>query len=224
MYGESNIVSDEVASKNNISQMGSYIEEFESLGVQKKNTYLIVSSSAVKNNSVKNLISHLDTMDYIQTKIVSEDEESFFALKALLPPEFVDEAYVIDIGSGNSKFSWFEGAIIENEVTYGSNFHLTNIEEKQVTAEIKKVLRSIPEAKHNFCFIVGGAIYELVKTERVEGNRYTVLKNLNTYKPETRKSQNGLLFLTTIKEELNTQNFIFDWESNFGIGYLLTIN
>ncbi len=224
MYGESNIITDEAASKSNIQQMGSYIEEFEANGVRQKNTYLVVSSSAVKNNSVKSLISHLDTMDYIQTKIVSEDEESFFALKALLPPEFIDEAYTMDIGSGNTKLSWFEDAIIESEIMYGSNFHLNNLDKEEVLSNIKKSLKSIPEKKRNFCFIIGGAVYEIIKNERVEGNRYTVLKDLNTYSPETKKGQNGLMFLSTMEDELKTQNFIFDWESNFGIGYLLTIN
>ena len=73
-------------------------------------------------------------------------------------------------------------------------------------------------------FIIGGVPFSLAKQHRTnEQERYTVLKNPDEYTAADKKMTSGLNIYKGIVETTNTDSFVFDWDSNFTIGFLLSL-
>jgi hypothetical protein len=53
--------------------------------------------------------------------------------------------------------------------------------------------------------------------------RYTVLKAPADYKAEGEKQKAGLNIYKAIADATGCQTFVFDWDANFTIGFLLTL-
>ncbi len=90
-------------------------------------------------------------------------------------------------------------------------------------AEVKRMAERVPATVRQTCFIIGGVPYEMAKLVRKGTERYTVLAAADTYLFDKAKLKSGLNIYRTIAETTGCQQFIFDWDANFTIGYLLSL-
>jgi hypothetical protein len=63
--------------------------------------------------------------------------------------------------------------------------------------------------------------YELAKQTRSGKERYTVLKAPADYKSDGAKQEAGLNIYSAIADGTGCKQFVFDWDANFTIGFLL---
>ena len=79
----------------------------------------------------------------------------------------------------------------------------------------------MPSNLRSTCFIIGGVPYELAKQTRSGKERYTVLKAPADYKADGAKQEAGLNIYSAIADGTGCKQFVFDWDANFTIGFLL---
>ena len=72
-----------------------------------------------------------------------------------------------------------------------------------------------------WCFVLGGVPYELAKQTRQGEERYTVLNPPASYKSDKQKVISGLNIYKGLVDATNCDTFVFDWDANFTIGFLL---
>ena len=80
-------------------------------GVAGRNAHFVISSGALKNPKTELIAKAIEQTGYVVNR-VTPDQEGKFALKALLPKDYRNNSFVIDIGSGNTKISWYEGSTL----------------------------------------------------------------------------------------------------------------
>ncbi|WP_299834146.1 hypothetical protein [uncultured Tenacibaculum sp.] len=206
-------------------KLNSFLSKIKDLGVTEENINFVVSSGAMKEEVTQLIIEELRKRNHVVQEITPK-QEAVYGLKAILPEELKGQAFVADIGSGNTKFSFIENNKVVGKETHGSKYHQKGTEDEDVYSDVKKVVASVPEKNRKYCFILGGVPFELAKALRKENERYTVLslnkKQLTQLAEEKgKKVLSGLNIFNAIADESNCQNFIFDWSTNFSIGYLL---
>lgn len=200
-----------------------YVKSFLDNGVSGDNIHFIVSSSAKENEKVQVIMRILDELGYVVNE-VDEEMEARCAFYAAVPKDFQDKAFVVDVGSGNTKISWLQNDQVYSEYTYGSKYHLDNVSDSTAYVSALKASMSIPEASIDYAFVIGGAPYQLAKDIRIGEERYTTLKAPDQYPGITdQKSLNGLKLYEGIKFSTKCEQFIFDWHCNFAIGFLLLL-
>ena len=106
----------------------------------------------------------------------------------------------------------------------GAKYYEKGTSDEQVYDEVKKQAAKIPEGKRNVGFIIGGVPFTLAKQHRKGEERYTVLKAPSSYKAEDKKMASGLNIYKAFIDATNTDTFVFDWDANFTIGFLLSLN
>ncbi len=200
----------------------SYIGKMLDFGVGGRNIQFVVSSGAIKAEGTQKIIKVLKSLNYVVNTVTPEQEGSL-GLRAVLPTEFYDNAFVVDIGSGNTKISWKEGGSTKALETYGAKYFENNTSDEAVATEVKAKAKQIPTDHRKTCFIIGGVPFELAKSVRKGKERYTVLDAPSAYKLENAKSKAGLNIYKSIAEATGCNQFVFDWDANFTIGYLLTL-
>ncbi len=199
-----------------------YIATMLDFGVGSKEIHFMVSSSAIKAPEVQKIRNGLKSLGYVVNS-VDATQEGRFALKAVLPDDWKDSAFTVDIGSGNTKVSWLNGSSIHSEEVYGSKYYQDNISDEQVYNAVRAVAAKIPPSKRKLCFIIGGAPFQMAKDIRNGKERYTVLLNPEEYDSEEQKLSAGANIYKAIKDETGTETFVFDWDANFTIGFLLSL-
>ncbi len=192
-------------------------------GVNGKEIHFVVSSGAAKAESTVKITRALKSLNYVVNQVTPE-QEGVLGLKSVLPSEYEDKAYVVDIGSGNTKVSWKESGRLKSVETYGSKYFQNNTDDKTVYNEVSEKAKQIPEGKRQTCFIIGGVPFEMAKSIRKDKERYTVLNAPGEYKLENAKSKAGLNIYKAIHDATNTNQFVFDWDANFTIGFLLGLS
>ena len=129
-----------------------------------------------------------------------------------------------DIGSGNTKISWKEGGSTKALETYGAKYYENGTSAETVMSEVQAKAKQVPSDHRKTCFIIGGVPFELAKAVRNGKERYTVLDAPSAYtKMESAKSKAGLNIYKAIADATGCNQFVFDWDANFTIGYLLTL-
>lgn len=224
-FGKS-FVYEGLASSEDIRQgLKKYIIDINEKGVQSKNVHFIISSGAQKEPKTSIISEELKKMGYV-VNLVSPEQEAKYALKCLLPKAYYENSFVVDIGSGNTKVSYMsEGTEIKTIELEGSKYYEKGNSDEDVKKSILTAMEAIPQKNTKVCFIIGGVPYELANTHRNGEERYTVLKDPNMYKVgDKKKTICGLLIFKTIKEATNCDTFVFDWDANFSIGFLLSLN
>jgi hypothetical protein len=88
---------------------------------------------------------------------------------------------------------------------------------------VRKVADAIPSDRTEYCFIIGGVPFELAKQIRREKERYTVLRLPDDYKASGDKQRAGLNIYKAVADATGCKNFVFDWDANFAIGFLLNL-
>jgi len=199
-----------------------YIANMINFGVPPKNIQFVVSSGAAKETATLKIISGLRSLGY-QVNTVTPEQEGALALACVLPRDYENEAFVVDIGSSNTKVSWKKDGNVSAFETYGSKYFQKNTDDGMVYQKVKEQSGTIPTFNRKTCFIIGGVPFELAKQVRKEKERFTVLGAPNTYKLEDAKDKAGLNIYSAIKDTTGTALFVFDWDANFSIGYLLSL-
>ncbi|MBX7243555.1 MAG: hypothetical protein K1X92_17585 [Bacteroidia bacterium] len=197
-----------------------YIAGMLDYGVKGNAIHFVVSSAAIRDEKVKKVVASLKSMGYIANPVTAE-EEGKYAAKVVLPAEFEGNSFVVDIGSGNTKISWSENGQLKAFETYGSKYYDRGISDDQVYKEVSAIASKVPASKRSKCFIIGGAPYEMAKQVRNGKERYTVLSSPNQYKPDGAKMKSGVNIYRALSDATQCETFVFDWDSNFTIGFLL---
>lgn len=202
------------------SGLKKYLSSMFDKGVAKNNMHFVISSGAQKEPKTTTISNELKKMGYV-VNLVNADQEARYALKATVPPQFTDNSFMVDIGSGNTKVSWEENGTIRTMELPGAKYYEKNISDDEVYTTVKEQMRKVPESKRNVGFILGGVPFTLAKQHRKGEERYTVLKAPQEYKAADKKMGSGLTIYKAIMDATQTDTFVFDWDANFTIGFLL---
>jgi hypothetical protein len=200
-----------------------YIANMGDKGVMSKNIHFVISSGAMKEPKTSIISSELKKMGFVVNTVTAE-QEGKLALKSVLPKAYYDNSFVVDIGSGNTKISYptFGTTTIAYEGP-GAKYYEKGMADADAYAEIKTQAMKIPNSKREVCFIIGGVPFELAKAIKVGEQRYTVLNDPSayTFAADKKKVLCGLNIYKALKEATKCDTFVFDWDANFSIGFLL---
>jgi hypothetical protein len=220
-FGNS-LVTENMATDEDIrAGLKKYIGSMLDFGVSGRDIHFVVSSGAVKADVTQKIVKNLKALNYF-VNTVTPEQEGALALKCVLPKDFEDEAFVTDIGSGNTKISWSNNGSVSALETYGAKYFQNGIDDGKVYDDVKDKASSIPSMKRKTCFIIGGVPFSMAKKVREGKERYTVLKEPAFYKDlKDAKDKSGVNIYKAIKDATGTNLFVFDWDANFTIGFLL---
>jgi hypothetical protein len=223
-FGES-LAYEGFATVNDVEKgLKTYLTTMFNKGVAGRNVHFVISSGALKNPKTELIAKAIEHMGYVVNRI-TPTQEAKFALKAALPKSYVQNSYVVDIGSGNTKISWYEGSTIKTVECSGAKYYQDNKTDQYVYNEIAAAVSKIPNHKTSQCFIIGGVPYQLAKQVRTDKERFTLLNPPDHYSAgDDVKLKSGLNIYRAIQETSKTNTFIFDWDCNFTVGFLLTLN
>ena len=199
-----------------------YISNMLNFGVGGRDIQFVVSSGALKAETTQKIIKNLKALNYV-VNTVTPEKEGQLGLRAVLPAEFDDNAFVVDIGSGNTKISWKNGGNVSALETYGAKYFEASTDDTKVYDDVKSKAKGIPASHRKTCFIIGGIPFELAKQVRNGKERYTVLKMPADYTGANAKQKAGLNIYKAVADATGCQQFVFDWDANFTIGYLLSL-
>jgi hypothetical protein len=221
-FGNS-LVTENMATEEDIRiGLKKYIGSMLDYGVGGKNIHFVVSSGAAKADVTQKITKALKSLGY-QVNQVTPAQEGQLALKSVLPAEYTGKAFVTDIGSGNTKISWIENGQVKALETYGAKYYQEGVDDSKVYSEVLSKAKQVPSGLRSTCFIIGGVPFEMAKEVRNGKERYTVLKDPSAYSLENAKSKAGINIYKGIKEATGTDQFVFDWDANFTIGFLLDL-
>ncbi|WP_299834134.1 ROK family protein [uncultured Tenacibaculum sp.] len=226
-YGKSLILDGEATVKGVNSILDQYLEEIKKLGVKGEDVHFVVSSGAEKEE-LSTIIKEELRKKNLKITVVTAEDEGKYALKSVLPAEFNETAFVVDIGSGNTKISYLNKDEIFAVETYGSKYFKKGIPSNKVYDEVSTIAKNIPSEKRNVCFIIGGVPYQMAKKQRVNKERFTTLnKDVNFYngliEKKGDKVKSGLTIFKAINDTTTPNTIVFDWDANFTIGFLLDL-
>jgi len=217
----SSLVHENMATDDDVRNgLKNYIRGMLDFGVPGKDIHFVVSSGAKNEPSVLKISKGLKSLGYFVNEVTAQ-QEGTFGLNCVMPAQFAESAFMIDIGSGNTKMSWRTSRGIQAYESYGSKYFQKNITDEQAYADVRKVISQLPSSNREVCFIIGGIPFELAKKVRNGKERYTVLKAPTDYKPEGEKQRAGVNIYKAIADETGCKTFVFDWDANFTIGFLL---
>ncbi len=221
-YGAS-LVYEKLATDSDIkSGLKNYIADMLAYGVSSKDIHFVISSGAKKVPMTTKISSLLKGMGYYVNEVTPK-QEAQYALKAAMPSLFDAKSFVVDIGSGNTKISWVSGSTIAGLETYGAKYFQDNIADNVAYADAKSKASQVPANLRGTCFIIGGVPFELAKKDRNGKERYTVLKMPDQYTPDGAKQKCGINIFKGVADATDCKQYVFDWDANFTIGFLLTI-
>jgi Sec-independent protein translocase protein TatA len=222
-FGSSLVAEGMTSGKDVKETLKNYIANIVNFGVSTKNIHFVVSSGAAQSDKIPDIMRALKQMGYI-VNTVTPEQEGKLALSCVLPKEFYEDSYIVDIGSGNTKISWAAGADLasaKSVESHGAKYFQKGTSEATVSSDVAAAAAKIPQKNRTTCFIIGGIPFELAKKSRNGKERYTVLKMPKDYTPEGEKQKAGLNIYKAIQAQTKTDTFVFDWSANFTIGFLL---
>lgn len=221
-YGSS-LVYEKLASDADItSGLKNYIAGMLNFGVSPRDIHFVISSGAQKVEITKKIISELKKLGYVVNAVTAE-QEGKLALKCVLPTSYENNSFVVDIGSGNTKISYLQGGQIKTIEASGAKYSQNNLTDEQVYSEVLAKSKTIPSSNRKTCFIIGGIPFELAKQTRNGKERYTVLNPATSYTAQGDKQRCGINIYKAIADATSCEEFVFDWEANFTIGFLLSL-
>ena len=200
-----------------------YIGNMLDFGVGSREIHFVVSSGAAKAEVTTKITKALKSLNYVVNQVTAE-QEGQLALKAVLPNEYFNKAFVVDIGSGNTKISWKNGQNTSALETYGAKYFQNGTDDSKVYQEVLSKAKDVPSELRKTCFIIGGVPFEMAKEVRKGKERYTTLSAPLAYSKLTNaKSKAGVNIYKAITDATGCNQFVFDWDANFTIGFLLTL-
>src|SRR5215203_5593142 len=221
-FGES-LAYEGLATTEDIRQgLKKYLASMFDKGVSKNNMHFVISSGAQKEPKTITIGNELKKMGYVVNNVTPQ-QEAMFALKASLPPQFADNSFMVDIGSGNTKVSWQENGNLKTMELPGAKYYEKGTADNEIYDDVKSEIAKVPEGKRNVCFIIGGVPFMMAKRNRKGEERYTVLNAPQSYKASDKRMASGLNIYKAIIDATKTDTFVFDWDANFTIGFLLSL-
>ena len=222
-FGNS-LVMENMATEDDIRiGLKAYIGKMLDFGVPGRDIHFVVSSGAALSESTHRITKGLQALKYVVTTVTPE-REGALGLRVALPADYASKGFVMDMGSANSKISWYANGQPRVQDTFGSKYYEKNIDDATVAAEVKAKAAQIPAERRNICFIIGGVPYELAKAVRQGKEAYTVLHAPTDY-PQLSgaKIKSGLNIYQALAEATGCKQFVFGYDTNFTIGYLLSL-
>ena len=209
------------------SKLQDYIQSIVSFGVPATNIYFVVSSGAAKEEIVGVITKALKKIGYF-VNTVSPEEEAAFAFRCTLPKGFEDKAFVVDIGSGNTKVSYLQDGKTVAKESYGAKYFQKEITDEAAYDDMKAQVADVPAANTETLFLIGGVPFQMAKMLKKGDERYTVLStNLADYddlvQENGEKMKAGLNLYKAILDGTGAKQVVFDWDANFTIGFLLSL-
>jgi len=199
-----------------------YLAQMLNKGVSSNNLHFVVSSGALKEDKTKVIVNNIRSAGYVVNEVTPE-QEGKYAFRAAMHPAYVNKAFVVDVGSGNTKISWYEGTTIRTVEASGSKYFQSGISDAEVVAELANKTNAIPTQNRQYCFLIGGVPNDLAKTHGSNDSYYIPLNTLNSYTAgDNKKVASGLNILKGIQQTTNTA-FVFDNMANFTIGFLMSL-
>lgn len=206
------------------NQTKDYIGEMAEKGVAGRNIHFVMSSGALKAKGIDKVKQAIQAKGFV-VNAVTADQEGKFALKALLPKDYKNNSFIVDIGSGNTKISWYEGQNLRTLECSGAKYFSDGKTDLDVYNEVTTAVSKVPSELRQNCFMIGGVPYKLAKEVRNGEERYTLLNDPDSYSAgDDIKLKSGINIYRALKDGSKTDNFIFDWDANFTIGFLLSLN
>ena len=199
-----------------------YITDQLNSGVKPNDIQFVVSSGAQKAPTTAGIVAYLKSKRYV-VNLVTAEQEGIYAFKATVPPAYQGNSYMMDIGSGNTKISYLNDndQLTSIEIP-GAKYYQSGKTNADVKTEILATISKLPKDKRNVAFVLGGVPFSLAKQTRSGEERFTVLNAPSAYKSGSdKKIESGLNIYDSVKKATNTDTFVFDWDSNFTIGFLL---
>lgn len=222
-FGESLAYEGFMTKEDVVTGLKKYLSTIFSKGVNGRNVHFVMSSGALKNPKTKLISQSIKDMGYVVNEVTAE-QEGKYALRALLPKNYRDNSFTVDIGSGNTKVSWYEGDKLKTIETFGSKYYQDGVSDTEVSQVLSDVLKQVPNKVRENMFIIGGVPFKLAK-ETSNESRFIKLKKPSEYTAnDDAKLRSGLVIYDNIYEELKPNQVVFDWDTNFTIGFLLTLN
>ena len=222
-FGNS-LVMENMASEEDVrTGLKAYIGKMLDFGVPGRDIHFVVSSGAALAENTHRIVKGLETLKYVVTTVTPE-REGALGLRAALPANYATKGFVMDMGSANSKISWYAAGQPSSEDTYGSKYYEKNVDDATVAAAVKAKATQIPAQLRGTCFIIGGVPYELAKAVRQGQEPFTILKAPTEY-PQLSgaKIKSGLNIYQALADATGCQQFVFGYDTNFTIGYLLSL-
>lgn len=218
----SSLVYEKLTSDEDVkSGLKNYISGMLNYGVSPREIHFVISSGAQKVDMTAKIISFLKNMGYV-VNAVSADQEAKLGFKCVMPKDYENDAFVVDIGSGNTKIAWLEGGQIKAIETHGSKYFQNSVSDDAAYSEIKRLAERVPSARRKTCFIIGGVPFQLAKQVRTGKERFTVLNAPEKYKDGgDARTKSGINIYKAISDGTDCLQFVFDWDANFTIGFLL---
>ncbi len=215
------LIKENLATEEDIKEgLRKYISAMFDYGVGPRDIHFVVSSGAAKEPSTGKIIAALKAMKYY-VNVVTPLQEAKLAYLAAMPREFQNEGFVVDIGSGNTKIAWMSGGTPTGIELPGAKYYQEDQTDAGVYREVTAKAKLIPSNLRGKCFIIGGVPFSLAKQSRNGLERYTVLKAPGDYTGKDVKEKSGLNIYKAIADATGCQQFVFDWDANFTIGFLL---
>jgi hypothetical protein len=199
-----------------------YLSAMFDKGVANRNMHFVISSGAQKEPKTAIISNELKKMGFVVNNVTAE-QEGKLGFSATVPAAFADNSFLVDIGSGNTKISWQENGRLQSIELPGAKYYANGTTDEQVYNQVKTLAAKVPANKRNVGFILGGVPYTLAKQHRNGEERYTVLKAPGSYKAADKKMASGLNIYKGLAEATGTDTFVFDWDANFTIGFLLSL-
>jgi hypothetical protein len=220
---DNSLIMENMASDEDIRRgLRAYIGNMLDYGVAGKDIHFVVSSGALQVSATHRLAKELTRMGYVVNRMTPA-KEAALGLSVALPPPFADRAFVVDMGSGGTEISWLASGRPQSVTTYGSKYFEYGIANDMVANDVKAKAEKVPAQLRQTCFIMGGVPYEMAKKVRQGKERYTVLDAAGVYQFDKAKAQAGLVIYRALAEVTGCRKFVFDWDANFTIGYLLAL-
>lgn len=222
-FGNS-LVMEKMATEDDIRNgLKAYISQMFDFGVSGRDIHFVVSSGAATSDVTRRIVKSLKALKYV-VNTVTPEREAALGLRVAMLPGFADKAFVFDMGSGNSKVAWLENGKPRVADTYGSKYYQSNTSDAVVAADVAAKVKAVPAKLRGTCFILGGVPYELAKTVRQGQEPYTVLRAAEAYPQLTgAKNKAGLNIYQAVAAATGCQQFVFGYDTNFTIGYLLSL-
>ena len=222
-FGNSLVMENMATEEDVRAGLKSYIGKMLDFGVPGRDIHFVVSSGAALSENTRRITRGLEALKYVVTTVTPE-REGALGLRAALPEAYAKKGFVMDMGSANSKISWYVDGQPRVQDTFGSKYYEKNVDDATVAAAVKAKAAQVPANLRGICFIIGGVPYELAKAVRQGQETYTMLKAPTEY-PQLSgaKIKSGLNIYQALAEATGCQQFVFGYDTNFTIGYLLSL-
>lgn len=222
-FGNSLVMENMATDEDIRNGLKTYISKMLDFGVAGRDIHFVVSSGASMADVTRRIVKSLEALKF-KVNTVTPEREGVLGLQAAMPKGFTDKAFVVDMGSGNTKISWMDDSQPRTNSTYGAKYYEKGIDDAAVAADVKTKAGQVPAGVSKTCFIIGGVPYELAKAVRQGQEPYTTLLGPDSY-PQLSgaKIKSGLNIYQAVASATGCSQFVFGYDTNFTIGYLLSL-